>query len=307
MKNSFQFFFTPLLSFGLQFLFIGLNCLLNIICKRDIPIISKYFLPRLPLHAAAYTLVQALPISFFFFGQLQDQRYHSDKSPNAIYPSFNAGISYASFFASAIIPLGLLTLIYHYFQKLYRSGTFQLNKIQANEDPNNIVAKDPAMMDDPLWGGDPQKPLSYGFGASVFYLPLLAGFVLSFFTKSYPWQLTGLLLGNTALGSFALGSRHFLNKIPKFFFAGISALMVGYELVHAGVGSNRALSTTDQWNTGYVGIGIIYAMLLAGILFSGYLLYRLFSHLYTSIIKPFGCFSKLSAEAAPVMKTMPDE
>lgn len=129
MKNTFQFFFTPILSFALQFLFIGFNCLLNMICKRDIPIISKYLLPRLPLHAGAYTLVQALPISFFFFGQLQDQRYRHERSPNLIYPSFNAGISYASFFASAIIPLVLLTLIYHYFQKLYRSGTFQLNKI----------------------------------------------------------------------------------------------------------------------------------------------------------------------------------
>lgn len=154
------------------------------------------------------------------------------------------------------------------------------------------------MIGDPLWGGNPYKPLSYGFGASVFYLPLLVGFFLSFFTKSYPWQLTGLLLGHAGLGSFAAASHHFDHKIPKFFFAGISALMVGYELVHAGVGSNRALSTYDQWNTGYLGIGLIYAMLLAGIIFSGYLVYKLLTHLYRNIIKPFGCFPKLGQKLA---------
>lgn len=83
-------------------------------------------------------------------------------------------------------------------------------------------------MNDPLWGGNVSNPLSYGFGSAVFYLPLLAGFVLSFFTKSYPWQLTGLLLGNAALGSFAGGSNHFVHKVPRFFWVGISALMVGY-------------------------------------------------------------------------------
>lgn len=63
--------------------------------------------------------------------------------------------------------------------------------------------------------------------------------------------------------------------------------------MHAGVGSNRALSTYDQWNTGYLGIGIIYALLLAGIIFSGYLLYKLFTNLYKNIIVPFGCFPKI--------------
>lgn len=77
MKNSFQFFFVPLLSFALLFGLILLNKLINLVCKRDITIISKYLQPRAGLHAGAYTLVQALPISFFFFGQLQDTRFRS--------------------------------------------------------------------------------------------------------------------------------------------------------------------------------------------------------------------------------------
>jgi len=77
MKNSFQFFFVPLLSFALLFGLILLNKLINFAFNRDISIISKYLQPRAGLHAGAYTLVQALPISFFFFGQLQDTRFRS--------------------------------------------------------------------------------------------------------------------------------------------------------------------------------------------------------------------------------------
>jgi hypothetical protein len=75
MKNSWEFFFVPILSFGLLFLLIGINWIINKLCRRDIPIISKYLQKRAFLHAGAYTLVQALPVSFFFFGQLQDTRY----------------------------------------------------------------------------------------------------------------------------------------------------------------------------------------------------------------------------------------
>jgi hypothetical protein len=72
-----------------------------------------------------------------------------------------------------------------------------------------VIDDDPALIGDPLWSGNPDRPISYGFAASVFYLPLLAGFVLAFFASTYPWQLTGLLLGNAALASFAAGSQHY--------------------------------------------------------------------------------------------------
>lgn len=116
MKNSFQLFFTPLLSFGLLFLLIGANCLFRL-CNRDATLISQYLAPRAGHHAAAYTLVQALPVSFFFFGQLKDTRFNSLKSPNSVYPSFNTGIAFASFFASVIIPMVLLTGLYQLFNR----------------------------------------------------------------------------------------------------------------------------------------------------------------------------------------------
>lgn len=124
MKNCWEFFFVPLLSFGLLFLLIFFNFIINKLCKRDITLISKYLQKRSFLHAGAYTLVQALPVSFFFFGQLHDTRYSSVNSPNSIYPSFNAGMAYASFFTSAILPLVLLVWIYNYFKNRARSGKF---------------------------------------------------------------------------------------------------------------------------------------------------------------------------------------
>lgn len=126
MKNSFQFFFVPLLSFALLFLLILFNKLINLVCKRDFSIISRYLQPRAGLHAGAYTLVQALPISFFFFGQLQDTRYHSVGQPNSIYPSFNTGISFAAFFLSFMIPIAIFIYIYNYFKDEARTGKFSL-------------------------------------------------------------------------------------------------------------------------------------------------------------------------------------
>jgi hypothetical protein len=149
------------------------------------------------------------------------------------------------------------------------------------------------MLGDPLWGADPLKTHSYGFGASVFYLPLLIGFFLSFFTNTYPWQLTGLLLSNLAFTSYTAATSTFISKVPKYFLIVIGALMIAYELVHAGVGSNRSLSTYDQLYTGYLGIGILYALILVGILFCGYLLYKLFQNLYKNFLNPYGCLPKL--------------
>lgn len=295
MKNSFQFFFVPLLSFGLLFLFMGINKLINVCAKRDVPVVSNYLQPRIPLHVGAYTLVQALPISFFFFGQLKDTRYQSLNQPNSVYPKFNTGMAYAAFFASAIIPLILLTFIYNYFKKKSRTGVFSLDKFKNNPKGNfDHLHKDPASLGDPLWSGNPTKTTSYGFGAYIFYLPLLVGFFLAYFTKAYAWQLVGLILGFLGLLAFAGASKHFTSKVPKYYFAATGGLMVAYELVHAGVGSNRALSTYDQWNTGYLGIGIIFALLLIAILFTIYLLIKAFRSIYDNHIKPRGCMPRIT-------------
>ena len=153
---------------------------------------------------------------------------------------------------------------------------------------------------DPIWGGSPNKPNSYGFGALVFYLPILAGFVLAYFTKAYAWQLVGLLLGFIVLLAFAAGSHHFDNKVFKYFFVGFAGLIIFYELVHAGIGSNRALTTYNQWNGGYLGIGIIYALLLISLLFSIYLLSKAIKTIYQHHLKPNnGCLRSLADKKKP--------
>lgn len=75
MKNSWQFFFVPILAVGLLGLLYLVNLLLRRFCRRDFCMISNFLLPRLPLLIAAYTMVQALPVSFFFFSQLQDTTF----------------------------------------------------------------------------------------------------------------------------------------------------------------------------------------------------------------------------------------
>lgn len=75
MKNCWEFFFIPLLAVALLGLLYLLNLLFRKCCRRDFCLISKYLVPRAPLLIGAYTLVQALPVSFFFFSQLKDTTF----------------------------------------------------------------------------------------------------------------------------------------------------------------------------------------------------------------------------------------
>jgi hypothetical protein len=131
MKNCFQFFFTPILSFALLFLLFGINKLINSCCQKDIGLISNYLWPRAPLQVGAYTLVQALPVSFFFFAQLNDTTYRHPLQPNSSYPTFNTSMAYGSFFATTFIPLMLMSHIYFSYNNKY-------NKIS---DANNFKQK----------------------------------------------------------------------------------------------------------------------------------------------------------------------
>lgn len=75
MKNCWEFFFIPILACALLLLLFLLNLIFRKCCRRDFCMISKFLLPRAPLLIAAYTLVQALPVSFFFFAQLKDTTF----------------------------------------------------------------------------------------------------------------------------------------------------------------------------------------------------------------------------------------
>ncbi len=85
MKNSFQFFFIPFLAM----IFLGLLYLLNKFfrkcLKKNFCMISDYLAPRAFLLISSYTLIQALPISIFFFAQLNDTTFLNRKSTSNFY------------------------------------------------------------------------------------------------------------------------------------------------------------------------------------------------------------------------------
>ena len=114
MKNSFQFFFVPFLAVILLLLLVGFNKIVNRVCKKDIPLISEYLQPRLPLLIGAYALIQALPITFFFFAQLNDTRFSNPNQPSASYPVFNIAMSYLAFFLTCSIPFALMAFVYYH-------------------------------------------------------------------------------------------------------------------------------------------------------------------------------------------------
>lgn len=124
---------------------------------------------------------------------------------------------------------------------------------------------------------------------AIFYAPLVVGFFLSYFIGAYPWQIAGLLVTNLLMSAFIASSSHFTSKAPQFLLFITTALLAIYELIHAGIGSNRSLSTFDQYNSGYLAIGIIYALILVGIIFSGYQIFSLVKKIYNGIIAKDGC------------------
>lgn len=104
---------------------------------------------------------------------------------------------------------------------------------------------------------------------------------MSFFIKSFGWQLAGILVFSVLFLSFIIGGSFFDNKVTKVFLIIYSVLLIGYLLLHVGLGSNRSISTYDQWNTGYLGIGILYGFIITAILFTAYLVYKLFKEMYS--------------------------
>ena len=142
MKNCFQFFFIPFLAVMLLALLALLNLLFRKCCRRDFCIISKYLVPRLPLLIGAYTLVQALPVSFFFFTQLKDITIRHPFEPNAAYPTFNIAMAFLAFFLTCAIPILLLAGLYYIYNYGSRISKFSdanvfnkrfLNKIESEK------------------------------------------------------------------------------------------------------------------------------------------------------------------------------
>lgn len=119
MFNSFQFFFIPFLAVILLGLLALLNLCFRKCCHKDLCVISKFLVPRLPLLIGAYALVQALPVSFFFFSQLKDITWRHPLEPSAAYPTFTVAMAFLAFFLTCAIPILLLAAVYY----MYNYGT----------------------------------------------------------------------------------------------------------------------------------------------------------------------------------------
>lgn len=90
-------------------------------------------MPRAGLLAAAYTLVQSLPVSFFYFAQITDTTIHHPKLSSGAYPTFNTALAYFAFFLTCAIPLMLLAGTYY----AYNYG----NRISKFSDANRFNKK----------------------------------------------------------------------------------------------------------------------------------------------------------------------
>lgn len=280
MKNCWEFFFIPILAFALLLLLFLLNMLFRACCRRDFCMISKFLVPRIPLLIAAYTLVQALPVSFFFFSQLKDTTFRHPLEPNLAYPTFNTAMAYLAFFLTCAIPILLLAWLYYHFNYGNRITKFSdanvFNKKFLNRIDNQSGRFSRAQLHDPLWGGDHVRTGTYILGIAVFALAIMFGFFIAFFIKDFAWQLAGIIFFSVLFLAFIISASFFKDKVIKTFFIIFMVLMIAYLLLHAGISSNRAIGTYDQWNVGYLGIGILYAFLITAILFTAYLLYRFF-------------------------------
>ena len=242
--------------------------------------ISKFLIPRATLLIAAYTLVQALPVSFFFFSQLKDTTFRHPLEPSEAYPTFNTAMAYLAFFLTCSIPLLLMAWLYYHFNYQKRITQYSdanlFNKKFLKKIDNSSGQLSRAQLTDPLWGGDCTQIGTYILGLGLFLLAIVFGFFLAFFIKNFAWQLAGLIFFSALFLSFIIASKFFTDKIMKIFFIIFMGLMVAYLFLHAGLGSNRSISTFDQWNTGYFGIGLLYALIIASVLFTCYLLYKFF-------------------------------
>ncbi len=142
-----------------------------------------------------------------------------------------------------------------------------------------------ASINDPLWTQNPDKTVSYGFAISIFYLAIFYGFFTSFFYNNYPWQLAGLVVITALFGFFAFRSNQFDSNIIKYFWVIFALLMLAFLLLLAAIGSNMSGAPCGQENLGYLGIGFIFALILASLVACAYLAWITIYSLYDYFCK----------------------
>lgn len=122
--------------------------------------------------------------------------------------------------------------------------------------------------------------MGYLWASCLYYKLILFGWCLSFFRGRGTFQLIGIIGINSAFLLYTLFSSFFHTKLYKIYFASQLLLMVAFELLIAGISSEKGLSTEGMLNFGYFGICLIYLMLIPALLLSLWRIWDFLKHLF---------------------------
>lgn len=282
--NDFQLLMTCLLSFLLLAMLYAFAVLVLASSDYVISPIMNYFWRRKMLHLGAYALVTALPLSFYFFGQMNDFGGGSN-SKYTSYCTFNMLISLLSFGGLMAVPPMLAYLIYNklHYERIYRAKEdvqmMVLLKHAVQNSPNEWHL---TQHNQPLWSIDDTSKLGYLWACLLYYKLMLFAWALSFFGENSSYQLMGMVAINAGFFLFTLFSSFFGNSLYKLYFLTQLGTMIAYEVIMATLSSDRSMSTEGLMNVGYLAIGLLYLMWVPALLLSVWRLWDTFKHLFAN-------------------------
>lgn len=238
----------------------------------------NYFWKRKMLHLGAYGLVTALPISFFFFGQMKDAGGVFNN-----YTQWGMTVALLAFLGLAVLPVILYQFLYSKFnyERIYKVGeNVEMMMMLKNTIEKQPEQTDLAQYNDPLWSINEASSLGYIWAAFLYYKMMLFAWFASFFIGKSTYQLFGMLTLNGIFLMATLFSEFFTSSVYKYFFVSQILTLMAYEFLVAGLGSDRGLSTSGFLNLGYLGIGLIYANIIPSFLLSCYRVWFTLKHIF---------------------------
>lgn len=178
------------------------------------------------LHLGAYGLVTALPVSFFFFGQMKDAAgvYNS-------YTQWGMVAALLGFLGLGVLPVLMFQFLYGKFnyERIYKVG----ENVQMMMMLKNTLEKQPeqvhlAQYSDPLWSINEADSLGYVWAAFLYYHMMLSAWFTSFFIGKSTYQLFGLLTLNGLFLMATLFADFFTSPGYKYFFVSQILTLMAY-------------------------------------------------------------------------------
>jgi len=246
----------------------------------------NYFWRRKMVHLGAYALVTALPISFFFFGQMNDVGLGNSLKYQA-YSNGNLLVAMMTFVGLLSVPPLLAYFLYSKFnyERVYRAKEdVQMMMLLKSAVQNETGHWELTQHNQPLWSIDEASKLGYLWMAVLYYKMMLFAWCVSFFAGNSSFQLMGMVAINSCFLLFTLFSGFFTNRAYKIYFLTQLGTMIAYEVVVAMLSSDRSVTTDGLMNLGYLGIGILYLLWMSAFLFSCWLLWGTIKHLFVNYL-----------------------